>query len=73
MTDQAKRELRKNLEAQPPEDRWTPGSPCCTAQDPDGYGCTKDLGHAGDHVAHGILGQVIRRWPQDPQPKENKQ
>lgn len=37
---------------------------CNVRQDRTGYFCTRLVGHAGDHVAHGTRGDSIWRWPQ---------
>jgi hypothetical protein len=47
-----------------PEDAVTP---ICPAWD-DGYKCTLDAGHAGDHKAYDSDGVLCRTWPQDGHP-----
>lgn len=39
------------------------GSPICRARHPDGYICTLQPGHFGNHVAYGPA-DVYARWPQ---------
>lgn len=51
------REEQLNL---PEEDRCGSGN-CCFSES-DGFRCTKDIGHSGDHIAHGTLGEVVKRW-----------
>lgn len=36
--------------------------PCCSEH--DGYACTAERGHLGDHVAQGRIGYILARWPQ---------
>jgi hypothetical protein len=49
-------------------------SPCCNEGSPDGYICTREIGHPGDHAAHMRMskenGDMIERWGDDPIPKD---
>lgn len=35
--------------------------PCMAAG--DGVVCTREQGHSGDHAAHNLRGEMVRRWP----------
>lgn len=48
-------ELKRSTEAMQ-------GQVMCTELHIDGLRCTRALGHAGEHCAHGSNGQVLRTW-----------
>lgn len=35
---------------------------CCYEKD-DGFKCTLEKGHDGNHCAHGTLGTIVHEWP----------
>lgn len=37
----------------------------CRAKNKDGFTCTRNLGHEGDHVACGSAEHDLRIWPQE--------
>jgi hypothetical protein len=39
--------------------------PDCRAKNKDGFTCTRNLGHEGDHVACGIAEHDLCIWPQE--------
>ena len=45
----------------PVEDRAAEAGPTCSAR-AEGWTCTKGPHTSGDHVAHGRLGLVVKRW-----------
>lgn len=37
----------------------------CEAKCPEGFGCTRDKGHKGEHEAHSAEGKAVARWPNE--------
>lgn len=56
--------VAKNNAELPEEDRLASnGTPICAEPNDNRLKCTRSLGHTGDHVAHGVLAQILARWP----------
>lgn len=52
----------ERFEKLPPDRRPARDCNYCTAAHVDGYLCTRERGHTGQHVAHGHLYDVITTW-----------
>lgn len=45
----------------PPVELGPDTKPCMAAG--DGVVCTREQGHTGDHAAHNLRGEMVKRWP----------